>query len=316
MEACLMRTAARKKPGFSVHLQTAGANSRRLFVAEAGLLLASIFVSGCATHRGQSLAELPAKHSVRAERLVIHSDAPIDKESPIITELAQLRLDILSTLNLPESKRPVVVYLFKNEPRYSEYMRQRFPSLPIRRAFFVGTTSELAVYAYHGDNLATDLRHEYTHGVLHSSLKNLPLWLDEGLAEYFEPPRDRDHVNDEHVARLAAAIQGGWQPDLQRLEQLTSVSEMQAMDYHEAWAWVYTMLKSDNGDAKQLVDFVQACKSDPGHKPLSQTVASTLNTGKTRLLQTMATLDGSSSTDAVIPAAFKRPGDAGRAVLE
>ncbi|GIT30210.1 MAG: hypothetical protein Ct9H300mP1_22560 [Planctomycetaceae bacterium] len=31
-----------------------------------------------------------------------------------------------------------------------------------------------------------DLRHEFTHGVLHSSLKRVPLWLDEGLAEYFE----------------------------------------------------------------------------------------------------------------------------------
>jgi hypothetical protein len=316
MEACLLKVAAPKKPGFSRCSRIVTTKARRAWLQEAGLLLALAVLPGCATHRGQSLADLPAKHSVRAERLVIHSDSPIDKESPIITELAELRLDILSTLNLPESKRPVVVYLFKDERRYSEYMRQKFPSLPIRRAFFVGTTSELAVYAYHGDNLATDLRHEYTHGVLHSSLKNLPLWLDEGLAEYFEPARDRDHVNDEHVARLTAAIQGGWQPDLPRLEQLSSVSEMQAMDYHEAWAWVYTMLKSENGDAKQLVDFVQACKSEPGHKPLSQTVASTLSTGKVRLIQKMTTLDGSTSSDAVIPAAFKRPGDAGRAIVE
>jgi hypothetical protein len=316
MEACLSSVAAWKKPGFSRSPQIAATKPRRSWLPEAGLLLALSLISGCATHRGQSLADLPAKHSVRAERLVIHSDSPIDKESPIITELAELRLDILSTLNLPESKRPVVVYLFRDQRRYSEYMREKFPSLPVRRAFFVGTTSELAVYAYHGDNLATDLRHEYTHGVLHSSLKNLPLWLDEGLAEYFEPPRDRDHVNEEHVSRLTAALQGGWQPDLQRLEQLTSVSEMQAMDYHEAWAWVYTMLKSDNGDAGQLVAFVHACKTEPAPKRLSQAVASTLSTGKQRLIEKVAQLDGSTGGETVIPAAFKRPGEAGRAVLE
>ncbi|HVJ86188.1 MAG TPA: DUF1570 domain-containing protein [Caulifigura sp.] len=292
---------------------TPSLRSRKSRVA---LLLVASVLSGCATHRGQSLADLPAKHSVRAERLVIHSDSPIEKKSPIITELAELRLDILSTLNLPESKRPVVVYLFRDERRYTEYMRERFPSLPVRRAFFVGTASELAVYAYHGDNLATDLRHEYTHGVLHSSLKNLPLWLDEGLAEYFEPPRDRHHVNEEHVARLAAAVQGGWQPDLERLEQLTSVGEMQAMDYHEAWAWTYMMLQSDNGDAGKLVDYVHACKTEALPQRLSQTVASTLTTGKTRLINQITSLDsGVKAAEGVIPAAFERP-SAGKASLE
>lgn len=304
-----------EKPGFSACSQAAAANRRRTCLAEAGLLALLAF-AGCATHRGQSLGDLPAKHSVRAERLVIHSDSPIEKQSPIITELAELRLDILSTLNLPESKRPVIVYLFRDERRYSEYMRQKFPSLPIRRAFFVGSASELAVYAYHGDNLATDLRHEYTHGVLHSSLKNLPLWLDEGLAEYFEPARDRDHVNDEHIARLTAAIQGGWQPDLQRLEQLTAVAEMQAMDYHEAWAWVYTMLKSDNGDAGRLVDYVHECKTEMSPKKLSQVLASSLTTGKTRLIERVAALDPSASGEGVVPAAFSRPGEAGRGQVE
>ncbi len=274
------------------------------------LLLVASLLSGCATHRGQSLAALPARHSVRAERLVIHSDSPIETKSPMITELAELRLDILSTLNLPEPKRPVVVYLFRDERRYTEYMREKFPSLPVRRAFFVGTASELAVYAYHGDNLATDLRHEYTHGVLHSSLKNLPLWLDEGLAEYFEPPRDKHHVNEEHVARLAAAVQGGWQPDLERLEQLTSVGEMQAMDYHEAWAWTYTMLQSDNGDAGKLVDYVHACKSEASPKRLSQAAASMLVSGKGRVIATITALDTSPST-AVIPATFEDSGERG-----
>ena len=36
--------------------------------------------------------------------------------------------------------------------------------------------------------LAVDLRHETTHAVLHGLLPMVPLWLDEGLAEYFEAP--------------------------------------------------------------------------------------------------------------------------------
>ncbi len=287
----------------------------RLAIFAGCQVLALSLLAGCATHRGQSLAELPAKHTVRAERLVIHSDAAISESSPILTELAELRLDILSTLNLPESKRPVVVYLFKNEQRYAEYMRQKFPRLPVRRAFFVGSAAELAVYAYHGDNLATDLRHEYTHGVLHSSLKGLPLWLDEGLAEYFETPRGRNHINDEHVSRLTAAIQGGWQPDLERLEQLTEVSQMQAMDYHEAWAWVYSMLKSDNGDAAKLVDYVHTCRSESSPRPLTQIVPGMVQR-KDRLLQTLASLESTSAGAEILPAGFSRPEAKGKATLD
>src|SRR5262245_33326492 len=103
-------------------------------IALAALL--SVQGSGCVSHRGQSVTGRPVKHTVRAERLVIHSDLPIEERSPLVRELAELRVDILSTLALPESKRPIVVYLFRDEDRYSNYMKQHFPKLPSRRAFF------------------------------------------------------------------------------------------------------------------------------------------------------------------------------------
>ena len=69
--------------------------------------------------------------------------------------------------------------------------------------------------------MAEDLRHEVAHGYLHAVVPNLPLWLDEGLAEYFEVPRGLDGVNRPHVdraCRRAWPTTGG--PNLARLEQL------------------------------------------------------------------------------------------------
>jgi hypothetical protein len=42
------------------------------------------------------------------------------------------------------------------------------------------------VFAYRGEDFETDLRHECTHALLNAALPVVPLWLDEGLAEYFE----------------------------------------------------------------------------------------------------------------------------------
>ena len=53
-----------------------------------------------------------------------------------------------------------------------------------RRAFFVETDTQLSVYAQWGDRVAEDLRHEVTHGYLHAVVPNVPLWIDEGLAEF------------------------------------------------------------------------------------------------------------------------------------
>lgn len=276
----------------------------------AALLIMAGLAAGCVAHRGQSLVDLPVRHSVRAQRLIVHSDLPVAEDSRIVRELEELRLDVLSTLALPEPKRPVVVYLFEDEARYSSYMKRHFPKLPSRRAFFVGSATELAVYAFHGDHLATDLRHEYTHGVLHAGLRNIPLWLDEGLAEYFETAREDHRVNHEHLERLSAAMAGGWQPDLERLEQLTDVSEMQAMDYHEAWAWVYSWLQSDEDDERQqLVKYIHRLRETTSPQKLSQTPGLEKNEAARRVLKQLAVLSGEEA-----PGPF--PNAAGRAKFD
>jgi len=74
-------------------------------------------------------------------------------------------------------------------------MRLHHPDFPTRRAFFLESKSRMEIYAQGGERLAEDLRHEVTHGYLHSVVPNLPLWLDEGLAKYYEVPRGRHGLN-------------------------------------------------------------------------------------------------------------------------
>ena len=72
-----------------------------------------------------------------------------------------------------------------------------------------------------GDRLEEDLRHEATHALLHVAVGDLPLWLDEGLAEYFEvhrrPSRPATPSTSPGCPRTSAT---GWTPDLARLETL------------------------------------------------------------------------------------------------
>jgi hypothetical protein len=146
-------------------------------------------------------------------------------------------------------------------------MQATYPGLPSRRAYFVGTADELAVYTFWGDRIQEDLRHEFTHGLLHAVLEDVPLWLDEGLAEYFEViGSEPGEINLDYARRLTTAIGNGWRPNMQRLEKLEQVSQMQRVDYQEAWAWVHFMLHGSPEAKTTLLSYLDDLKttSTPG----------------------------------------------------
>lgn len=237
--------------------------SRRRFL---GVLAASLSASGCrTTEPDRSL--LPARHSVQADQLVVLSDFRLNYDHPLIADLIELRKAVAESLSLELNGPPVVVYLFPNDREYYSYLKSTFPALPARRAYFIGTSFELAVYTYWGERVQEDLRHEFTHGLLHSTLQDVPLWLDEGLAEYFEVDGPAPGtVNSKSAQELAEAIGKGWQPNLKRLESLHEVSTMNQADYREAWAWVHFMLHGSGETRQLLVEYLQELRTsaNPG----------------------------------------------------
>ncbi len=202
-------------------------------------------------------AERPRSHRLATDHFEIRSDFPIAQESPLVLELEELQKQITTTLQLPKQRDPVVVYLFSDEESYRNYMHNTWPALPARRAFFVGTSRELAVYSFHSESIQEDLRHEFTHGLLHASLSTVPLWLDEGLAEYFEvrgaevgPPHPG------HVRFLQTTRKNGWNPSMYKLEQLSDFQTMTQQDYAESWGWVHYMLHENDDTRQTLVNYI------------------------------------------------------------
>lgn len=200
---------------------------------------------GCAA-LPRSTATLPGKHTLVLDPLIVFSDFPMPPHHRLLDDLVLERQELLGKLALPKKEEPVHVYLFESEQRFHEFMEQHFPDFPVRRAFFVETDTRLTVYAHWGDRVAEDLRHEVAHGYLHAVVPNLPLWLDEGLAEYAEVPRGDAGLNRPHVQLLLENLATqGWRPDLERLERIDSAAEMTQIDYAEAWAWIHLLMETD-----------------------------------------------------------------------
>lgn len=213
---------------------------------------------------------LPGRTSLEVGQLAIHADFPIAGQHRLVRELDGLRAEVSQRLGLPVSDEPVHLYLFADAAAYDAFRSRQFPGFPARRAFFVETDTTLAVFAAWQDRVAEDLRHETTHGYVHAVAPTVPLWLDEGIAEFFELPRHEAGVHGPHVAHLAGRmLEGTWRPDLERLESLTSAGDLSQDHYAEAWCWVHWLLCTTPERRALLEAYLADVRRDGATAPLS-----------------------------------------------
>ena len=100
--------------------------------------------------------------------IVCHADFPLEEFDGLLGEIARLRQDVLKTLDLKTPKEPIHIFLFAKQATYEAYIQRWFPSVANRRALFIEQEGRGMVFAFRHLEMATDLRHESTHAVLHS----------------------------------------------------------------------------------------------------------------------------------------------------
>lgn len=193
-----------------------------------------------------------------------HADFPLDSCRSLLDEMAWLQRDLIRTLNLHPTQETIHLFLFHREAVYRRYVAEYLPNVPYRRALFVKERGPGMVFAYRNADLAIDLRHEGTHALLHASLPMVPLWLDEGLAEYFEVPAADRAFNHPHLPSVRWGVRWGNVPAMQRLEQLRDLQEMGQTEYRHAWAWVHFLV---HGPADARDEFLRYLGDIQGHTP-------------------------------------------------
>jgi hypothetical protein len=238
-------------------------------------------------------ATLPSGYQVNRHPLICHTDFPLASQHRLLEELIARRGDLSRQLQIPGSDEPIDVYLFDNADRFDTFLRLYHPEFPARRAFFLETDTRLMVYAQWGDRVAEDLRHEVTHAYLHAVVPNLPLWLDEGLAEYYEVPRGARGLNQDHLDLLLSRLENrDWTPDLARLESLPPDGSMDLADYAEAWAWVHLLLESHPDRRAIVCSYIRDLREFGWAEPISVRLGQRLAAPQQELTQYVVQLGG------------------------
>lgn len=201
---------------------------------------------------------------------LIRSEFALRDVQGLVSDLGDLQADIERQLGLKCEPGEIQIHLFKNRWNYNGYLSKRIPEGTKRQALFVQGTDAGRVYAYKHSGLDIDVRHETTHALLHTALPYVPIWLDEGFAEYFEPAPGQREKRNPHRGELQRAILLGWKPSIERLEARKTQAEMDKNDYRDAWGVIHFVLHGPPAAREALAQYFEEVQSGKAPMPLSQ----------------------------------------------
>jgi hypothetical protein len=231
------------------------------------LLLALVAASRTVPCAAQN-ARWPAEKTVG--NFYCHADYQLGRDELLLNQLGDLSRDISEILGLPAPRETMHLFLFQDKETYQAYLKQHFPRVPYRRAIFIKSKGPGMVFAAKGDEFEIDVRHECTHAVLHSVLNDLPLWLDEGLAEYFEISRIDRASNNPHLAELRKLLRNHPPPQLETLEAITDFNDLGREEYRDSFAWLHFLLHGPRAGHEELVAWLAEQQAGRQTEPLSQ----------------------------------------------
>jgi hypothetical protein len=213
------------------------------------------FAAVLCAFRSTSAAEWPETRVYGP--FVCRADFALDPQQRLLGELGELQTELVQTLEIAPAKEAIEIYLFHDEDTYRRYLKRIYPTLPFRRAFFIRERGLGRVFAYESPQFEADLRHECTHALLHAVLPSVPLWLDEGLATYFETPTQNRRNKAPDFSNVLWNARFGSVPSLEKLERLDDVAAMGKNEYRDSWAWVHFMCQGPAAAHDELVEYLQ-----------------------------------------------------------
>jgi len=257
-----------------------------------------LFATSCRTLSDHTQPLVPTRYQVRTGGFVLFSNFPLKDDPPAISALEALERDLAEHLDFhpQDGEDPVEIYVLDDRNSFIHFLKFHFPELPRRRAFFLAQGNQRVVYTYASPQLAEDLKHEATHALLRGTYGDLPLWIDEGLAEYFESDLTLPGALANRLAPITDDLKAGWLPDLARLESLSDIRDMTPRDYRESWAWVHLFLNGSKPGRAVLLAALDGLNDKPGKLDLTEKGAT-----NSLLLAHLSTLQS-------LPTLFENPG--------
>ena len=187
----------------------------------------------------------------------IHSTLPERDLAPQVASIIALPVELHRELGIDVTSEAIHVVVLESREALDSYVRRMMPNAPSRRALYIRHRGPGLVLTYFHTAWINDVRHECTHALLDASNLRLPVWLDEGIAEYFETVGTNRALHASHLSAIRTQIRYGQVAELERLEQLDSNATLTAKDYRDSWSIVALMLNSSEDSRNAYCEYLK-----------------------------------------------------------
>jgi hypothetical protein len=204
------------------------------------------------------------------EQFHVYSTVPLDQLKQQLTSLKRLSMQIEETLQIKLASSPIHIVILEDQDALSRYAARITPEAPSRRALYLRHRGPGLVLTYSHSDWIRDARHECTHALLDASGLALPVWQDEGLAEYFETVGNDPTRHSAHLQGLRSEVRYGQIVDMERLERLPNHQELDSKEYRDAWGAIVMLLHSSESSRKMYQAYLRDQQSKRATRLLSK----------------------------------------------
>jgi hypothetical protein len=170
---------------------------------------------------------------------------------------------ICGHLSLPAPVARMRLYVFESQERLDAFVGRQVPKHSESQAVcFQKGMDYIVALRLTGDtdrSLAL-LRHELTHYVLASRFFDMPPWIDEGLAHYFEAGEPWGRIYPLDMKRLQPVLERDV-PLLERLVWLPAGSPIGLEEYAQAWALTHYLMHSPRYGRDRVLRYLRVVRS-------------------------------------------------------
>ena len=198
-------------------------------------------------------------HSTTCGVVVVQANFSLTEIVSILEEINMLQGDLKHYIGIPAPLEKIELCLFKDEASYMDFLKEFFPKAPRdRRALYIKLDNKPGtLLVQKSKNFEIDLRHEMTHAIIHASIPVVPIWLDEGLAKYFELSAHDRAAGGPYMSQIRWNVRFGTVPALDRLAKLETIDDMGAKEYRDSWAWTHFLIHRSPETHQLLASYLQ-----------------------------------------------------------
>ncbi|MFN7706697.1 MAG: hypothetical protein ACK5O5_00175, partial [bacterium] len=224
-------------------------------------------------------------HEVQWGRFHFHGDRPLGEAKQWAEHLEELAGRMEKELELVGADEPIAVMVLANQQILDRYLKRYFPEVGGRRSIFLRHQDRSQVFVCRHPGLVEDLRHEVCHALLHLSIPNLPVWIDEGIAEYYEVQESSEALHPVHGSRIAWLVRLGHAPSLKAMERDSFDPGSSSGSYGDAWGWIHFLMTHSEASRRVLVDHLAAMHAGNDRSTLHQRLEQSLGNPRLEFLR-------------------------------